>query len=352
MHFSSLSKERDYFVENLSLLVSSGMSLAEAVDAIRQDVKSKEFAKILKQVSENVGDGMSLWQALGRTNVFDSHAISLVRIGEESGKLAENLKVIAFQENKNRIFKSKIRSALLYPLFVISVTVVVGIGIAWFILPKLALIFDQLRVTLPLVTRLLVDFGVFMGKYGYFLIPLFFVLLVSLIYVLFIGKKTRHIGQDLLFMLPGVRTLVQELELSRFGYLLGTLLEAGLPLMQALDSIAEASTFLSYKKFYSGIRDTIEEGNSFEKSFSLYRRSKEYIPIPLQQMIVAGEQSGKLSEALLTIGANFESKSEITSKNLAVILEPILLVIVWVGVVFVALAVILPIYSLIGSINP
>lgn len=95
----------------------------------------------------------------------------------------------------------------------------------------------------------------------------------------------------------------------------------------------------------------IEEGNSFEKAFHSISRSRSYIPLPIQQMIIAGEQSGGLSKSLITIGENYESKSEITSKNLSVILEPLLLVIVWVGVVFVALAVILPIYSLIGGIN-
>lgn len=347
-----IGKERDYFVENLSLLVSSGMNIADAIAGIKQDIKSKNFRAILSDVEDNVADGMPLWQALKKSDAFDAHAISLVQIGEESGKLAQNLKVIALQENKNKIFKSKIRSALLYPAFVVTVTIIVGIGIAWFILPKLAHVFDQLRVTLPLITRLLVAFGIFMGQYGYFLIPAFIVVMFLIIYILFFNYKTKHVGQDLLFMVPGVRVLVQELELSRFGYLLGTLLEAGLPLVQALDAIAQASTFVSYKKFYGTIRDSLEEGNSFEKSFSLYKKSRDFVPTPLQQMIIAGENSGKLSEALLTIGANFEAKSEVTSKNLAVILEPILLVIVWVGVVFVALSVILPIYSLIGGVNP
>ncbi len=96
----------------------------------------------------------------------------------------------------------------------------------------------------------------------------------------------------------------------------------------------------------------IEEGNSFEKAFAAIPGSRGKIPLPIQQMIIAGEQSGGLSKALIAVGENYEAKSEITSKNLSVILEPILLVIVWVGVVFVALAVILPIYSLIGGINP
>lgn len=351
MGFTS-GKEKTYFIENLSLLVASGMGVSEAIKNISDDVKSRYFKKTLKKVEKNVADGMQLWQALDETHLFDGNAISLIRIGEESGKLPSNLEVIAVQENKNRIFRSKIRSAMLYPVFVIGMSLIVGIGIAWFILPKLAVVFAQLRVPLPAITKALVSFGVFMSEFGVKVIPLSIILISIIFYFLFFYRKTKRVGQRILLSLPGIKTLTHELELSRFGYLLGTLLEAGLPISQALGAIANASPFVSYKKFYSKLLVLIDEGNSFDKAFASISGSRSFISLPIQQMIIAGEKSGKLSVALKTIGENYEAKSEVTSKNLSVILEPVLLVIVWLGVVFVALAVILPIYSLIGGINP
>ncbi len=346
-----IGKEKTYFIENLSLLVDSGMNLAQAINSVADDVKSHAFKKVLKKVEGDIADGVPLWQALDRTHLFNDNAISLIRIGEESGKLSDNLNVIAVQENKNRIFRSKIRSAMLYPVFVIAMSVIVGVGIAWFILPKLAVVFDQLRVPLPAVTKVLVSFGAFMNLYGAKAIIATIIFIFLIVYILFINRHTKKIGQRILLSLPGVHKLTQELELARFGYLLGTLLEAGLPIVQSLNALANASPFISYKKFYKQLLIYIEEGNTFERSFVLVKNSRRFIPMPLQQMLIAGEQSGNLSKVLRTIGDNYESKSEVTSKNLSVILEPLLLVIVWVGVVFVALAVILPIYSLIGGIG-
>jgi type IV pilus assembly protein PilC len=343
--------ERTYFLENLSLLVASGMNLVESIRNIGEDVKSKSLKKVLKEIEHNVGDGMRLWQALDKTHLFDDNAISLIKVGEESGNLSENLNVIAIQETKNRLFRSKVRSAMLYPVFVIGMSLIVGIGIAWFILPKLAVVFAQLHVKLPAITKILISFGTFMSMYGLKVIPTVIVFFALVIYFLFYNRYTKRLGQNILISVPGIRTLTQELELARFGYLFGTLLEAGLPLVQSLTAITNASSFIAYRKFYEKLLNLIEEGNSFDKAFLAIPHSRQYIPLPLQQMIIAGEQSGNLARVMKTIGENYEAKSEVTSKNLSVILEPALLVIVWVGVVFVALAVILPIYSLIGGIN-
>ena len=140
-------------------------------------------------------------------------------------------------------------------------------------------------------------------------------------------------------------------EVGLFAYLLGTLLEAGLPITKAIDSLASASEVIRYKKFYLALRESIDMGNSFEKSFQAYAGIDNLIPQPIQQLIISGEQSGNLNKTLIKVGKMLEAKSDTTTKNLTIIMEPILLVIVWAGVVSVAFAVILPIYSLVGGLN-
>jgi type II secretory pathway component PulF len=142
-----------------------------------------------------------------------------------------------------------------------------------------------------------------------------------------------------------------EVEVARFGYLLGTLLDAGLPVTKAIDSLAGASDVIRYKKFYLALRESIDMGNSFQKSFALYKDINKLVPPPIQQLIISGEQSGNLNKTLIKVGQVLEEKSDTTTKNLTIIMEPILLVIVWAGVVTVAFAVILPIYSLVGGLN-
>jgi type II secretory pathway component PulF len=158
-------------------------------------------------------------------------------------------------------------------------------------------------------------------------------------------------GEAVIFSIPGIKTLLMEVEVARFGYLLGTLLEAGLPITKAIDSLAGASEVIRYKAFYLALRQSIDMGNSFQKSFALYKGVDKLIPSPIQQLIVSGEKSGNLNKTLIKVGQMLEAKSDTTTKNLTIIMEPILLVIVWAGVVTVAFAVILPIYSLVGGLN-
>jgi type II secretory pathway component PulF len=346
-----LTKERDQFIENLSMLVLSGMPITGALSAITRDTKNPSMKKILENILSELDAGSPLWKSFDRTNLFKGYTISLLRIGEESGKFAENLKVVSLQQEKERNLNSKVKSALMYPVFVLILVVVIGLGIAWFILPKLAKIFSDLKLDLPLVTRILIGFALFLQKNGLWFVPLLFTSTGSFFYVVFSNEKTKFIGEAIIYSIPGIKTLMMEVEVARFGYLLGTLLEAGIPITKAMDSLIGASDSLRYKKFYVYMKDSIEMGNSFQKTFAGYKNVNKIIPQPMQQLIFSGEQSGNLTKTLIKIGQVLEEKSDTTTKNLTIIMEPILLVIVWAGVVSVAFAVILPIYSLVGGIN-
>jgi len=346
-----MTNEKDYLIENLSMLLSSGMDVISALSAIKAEMRSKKMIATIDSMIKSLEGGSPIWKALEASKLLPEYIIALVRVGEETGKLPENLKVIIIQQQKDNEFKSKIKSAVMYPLFVFSLTFVVGIGIAWFILPRLALVFSQLRLKLPLITQVLISIGLFLGQYGIIVIPSLLLAFFGLIYLIFINKKTRFIGENILFKLPVFGELIREIEISRMGFLLGTLLSSGIPVIDSFSSLVSATTSNIYKKLYLHMQDMVAKGNSFQKSLSLYKDSRKLIPIPIQQLIITSEQSGNLPETFLKIGQNFESKIEDTTKNLSVMLEPILLIIVWLGVLAVALAVILPIYSLIGGLN-
>lgn len=346
-----LAEEKNNFLENLSLMLSAGMDFLSALEAIKSEIRSRRMRRILEWVKSEVEDGSALFDALNRANIFPEQAVSLIKIGEQSGRLVENLKVIVLQQQKERNFKSKIRSAMMYPVFVLGITVFVGLGIGWFILPRLSTVFSSLDVELPLITRLLIDFGGFISLYGYIAVPAFIAFLAVGGFFFFIFPPTKIIGQAINLLIPGIKTLIKQAEIARFGYVFGTLLQAGLPVTDALASLGQVTNIRSYQKFYQYLGKNIEEGNSFKKSFNSYRRAKKLIPSSVQQLIFAGEQSGSLAEILIKIGDAYEEKMENTTKNLSVILEPVLLFIVWLGVLAVAVAVILPIYSLVGSFN-
>lgn len=346
-----LGAEKQNFIENLSVLLSSGMDVSQALQALKEESRSGAMKEVISEIIEEIKAGSALWKALKNSQLMSSHVISLVRIGEQTGRLSENLKAIAIQEQKEAEFRSKVSSAMMYPLFVFGLTLVIGIGIAWFILPRLASVFSQLDIELPIMTRVLIALGNFIESYGVIAIPVFLVITVIVLYLLFVNKKTNAAGQWILFLIPPVKKLIQEVEIARFGYITGTLLKAGLPIVPALESLSKSTTFYIYQDFYSHIKENIEQGHSFASSFKSFKKLNSIIPIPVQQLIISAEQSGNLPGAFLKVGELYENKTEITTKNLTVLLEPILLVIVWLGVVGVALAVILPLYSLLGGLN-
>ncbi|HCA67086.1 MAG TPA: hypothetical protein DEP11_02405, partial [Candidatus Jacksonbacteria bacterium] len=190
-----LGKERDYFVENLSMLISGGMPIMGALGAISQELRSRRMKNIIAAMKSDIESGYPLWKTLANTALFPEHSVSLIRLGEESGHLTENLKVVSVEQEKDRVFKSKLRSAMMYPIFVLSLTVIIGIGIAWFILPKLALVFSQLKIKLPLITKILIGGGSFLGEHGGVVVPAAFIVMAALFFFIFSFSKTKYIGQ-------------------------------------------------------------------------------------------------------------------------------------------------------------
>src|SRR3989339_589675 len=322
-----------------------------ALETVKSEIRSARLRRMISALKGEIEAGSNVWRAFNQVNFLPSHVIALIRIGEETGRLAANLRIIANQQEKDRLFRSQISSAMMYPIIVLSLTVVLGLGIAWFILPRLATVFNSLKMDLPLITRLLIALGDFLQNFGLFIMPVVLLGLVVTMYFVFFFPKTKHLGEDFLFSLPKISGLIQEIELGRMGYTLGTLLESGLPVIVALNSLYSSTTFRAYQRFYLHVRNKVEEGNSFQRSFESYPKIGKLFPGPIKQMIVAAEHSGSLPKTLIKIGETFEYKTEVSTKNLSVLLEPIMLIVIWLGVVTVALAVILPIYSLIGGLN-
>lgn len=346
-----ISSEKHEFLESFALLLSSGIDLLSAFRALKTDTRSTRMRTVIARMENDIVNGSPLWKALEAPGIFPGTAISLIRIGEESGRLTENLRVVVAQERKARLFRSQLRSAMLYPALVFGLALVVAVGTSWFILPRLESVFGQLGIELPLATRILLGFGEFLGNYGAVVVPATAFGLVLLFSLFLTVRQLRNAGEILLFRIPAVRKLMQNISITQFSYLLGTMLAAGVPLIPSIASIAEASGSSAYRKFYLALRQDLENGYSFQKSFSHLPKASRFIPVSVQHIIAAGEQSGNLSEALLSVSEAFAQRTESAMKSLAVLLEPLMLFIVWLGVLLVALGIILPIYTLIGQFN-
>jgi type II secretory pathway component PulF len=342
--------EIDYFVENLSIMIASGMGVTASLAGIKAGTKNRGLRKNIEVIEQMIADGFPLWKAFEKTKFLPARIIALVKSGEESGRLPEHLNLVTIQQHKERIFISRIRSALLYPGIVLCLAFVVAIGSAWITLPRLVSVFNEIHTNLPPTTRIIIWLGNFLSKYGSFAVPLILLIFGLVVYLIFFYKKTKIIGEYIILFFPGINKLIQGVELARFGYIFGALLSAGIHIQEAMDSVREGTSFVSYRKFYVYLQEGINQGNSFSAIFAGYKHSDRYIPAPMQQLIIAAEQSGKLPETLMKIGQIFEEKTETMSQDLSTILEPVVLIIVGVIVGFIVLGLISPIYGLSNQI--
>lgn len=341
--------ERDYFIENLSLLIASGMGISAALEALTLSMKTWKMKKIVFVIQSMVNAGMPLWKAFAKTELVSERTISLIRSGEESGKLAEHLNLVTIQQHKEKVFESRLRSALLYPGIVLTLALGVAIGSSWLILPKLVAIFNGTS-SLPLATKVLLWLGTFLSHYGAVVVPLSMIVIGGLVYIVFFQKRTKFVGDAILFTTPGIGSLVQGVEIARFGYIIGVLLQGGFQVSEALESVKQGTTYDRYRKFYDYLKQSVLQGNSFKTSFEKYPKMDRYIPIPIQQLIMAAEKSGRLSETFIKIGVIFEEKTDAMSRDIATVLEPIVLIVVGLIVGFIVMAIIGPLYDISGQI--
>ena len=341
---------KEYIIENLSMLLSTGVTVSESIESIAKELPSKSVRTILMTMLKKIDDGVPFAVALGETGLFNESVVKLVEVGESSGRLPDNLHVIAQQMHKTNVMAAKIKSAMLYPAFLVGLLFVVGTGVGVFLLPRLLSILQGLNVKVGLTTQILMVVGTFMGKYGLLVAVGVVVLLILLGIIIKLNLAARIIAESVLFHIIGIKRLLFETEVARFGFILGTLLDAGLPVVVALQSLAGSMATHRYRSFAKKISISIEEGNSFATTLER-PENKKLLPSTIRQLIISAEKSGNLSRSLVRVGEIYEDKADITARNLETLLEPIILVLIAVAVLFVALAVILPIYSLVGGIS-
>ena len=348
-HFG-LGKFRSPFIQNLSMMLGAGLHVTDALAALGREAKKGPMRKMIQQIHRDVENGMALWRAMDQRAFFTPYTIALVRIGEESGNLAENLANLATQDEKDHAMKQKVKMAMIYPSIVIVLTFIIGIGLSWFVLPQLVGVLFALNVELPITTLAVIAVADFFTKNGPTVVPLFIVILF-IMSVLVKFTKLQIVMQWFLLKVPGIKTLIMQATIARFGIILGSLMSAGVAPVEALESLTDVTTMHRFKKFYEKLTEHIQIGDSFSKSFAEIKHSKKVIPISVQQIIVTGEQSGRLSEVLAKIADIYQKKAEETAQKLPIVLEPMLLIVIAALVAFIAFSIIMPIYSVVGNIS-
>lgn len=338
-------------VENLAMLLSAGVDTASALDATAAGVRSRELRRRLTDAAADVQAGQPVWEALAAQRLLSAHQTWLVRIGEESGTLTRHIGAVVDQERREETFQRRLTSALLYPVIVIVIAGAVGLGVSWLILPRLVTVFRSLRVDLPALTQLLLDLGVFLSRNGFWAVPAAALSALILAYIFFGAPRTRWIGQSFLLRMPGFGRLIREVELARLGSVVGSLLQAGVPVPEALAALSESASFHPYPLLYRHLHEQVTAGRTLQEALEAWKGSGRFIPTTVRQVLATAEQSGQLAAATAQLGQAYERRLETTTKDLVAVVEPLMLFLVWIGVVGLAAAVITPIYSVLQGIQ-
>jgi len=335
--------EKVLFAKNLALMIKAGFPLRESVATIQEQSKSKNFKKILDDVIKSIDNGQPLAVSLSRhAGVFGNLYINMIRVGEESGTLEENLRRLTLQLEKSQALKRKVQAAMLYPSIILGMVIVLSIGLIYFVLPKIIPVFKSLNVKLPLATRILIKLSEFTQNYSLFIL----IGIVGLVITLFLLSRFHSVKFQIhkfILKIPITGTISRNINISYFTRTLGTLLKSGIPLINALDVTRTTLGNLVYQKELEEISTEVQKG----KSITNYLKKREKVfPLMVSRIIGVGEKTGNLEETLLYLGDFYETEIDRSVKILSTILEPILLIIIGLVVGFIALSIITPIYEI------
>lgn len=328
----------------LATMVSSGLVLSDAIDILEEQANNKVLKKTLGEVSQDIKGGLTLAQALGKyPAVFPRLYINLIKSGETSGQLDKVLMQMADGLEKDREFQAKIRGAMIYPVVVLVMMFIVIMIMMLFVIPKLINLYAQSTIELPLPTKILIIISNLSVNFWW----------VGLIAAVTLGillnrwNKTPEgnlfLGK-LILKTPLAGKIVSNVVLTNFNRTFGLLTSAGIPLLESISIVTDLTANPVFKKALKESYAGVEKGLPFS---SLLTAS--VFPKIVGHMVKVGEETGKVDEIFFKLASYFESESDHLLKNLTVAIEPIVLIILGLGVGFLVISIILPIYKLTTS---
>ncbi len=335
-------------VENLSIMLKSGISISRGLQIIVKQVKNLKLKNIMNDVYSQVQAGKGLGEALGAyPGVFSNIFTSMIKVGELSGNLDKSLEYLGIQLHREADLKSKVKGAMIYPSVIIGAMVIIGVLMSIFVLPKLTSIFKEFETDLPFMTRVVMAVADFMSANAVVTI----LGMVGIVVGGFFGLRTQ-IGQRYfdLFLLhfPVISGIVKKINLARFSRILSSLLKSGIPIVQALEVASESISSIPYREVVANAAKEVKLGTSLTDALG---KDNSLFPILVVQMLQVGEESGTVEDILEQLAVHYEEQVDTTLRNLSSIIEPLLLLVIGGVVGILAIALISPIYNISQNIN-
>lgn len=331
----------------LSTMIESGLVLSESINILVGQQVNPTFKKVWEEVLRDINSGLDLASSLKKhPDVFPSLYCSLVKAGEQAGNLDVILIEMANNLERDREFRSRIKGAMVYPIIVIGMMVIVGAIMMFFVIPRLTSLYTQSDIDLPLPTKILIGSSNFLISYWW-------ALLIVIVGGFFAFKKWvstpdgKYTFDEFLLKVPLVGKVIRGAALTGFTRTFGLLTTAGVPILDSIAIVSDVTGNAVYKRALGETRLGIERGLTMSAQLD----EVGVFPKIVSQMYRVGEETGKVDKISFKLAEYFESEADHLVKNLTVIIEPLILVILGVGVAFLVLSIVLPIYKLTTSVG-
>ena len=341
-------KEQVSLFKRLSMILQSGTPLLSALHMLQSESSTRSVSFVLSSVVERVSQGKTLAQALEvHERVFGVFCISMVRIGESSGTLAEHLSYLADELKKRDALRKRVLGALVYPIIILVATIGISLVLTVYIFPKITPIFQGFKGELPLSTRILIGVSHFLSQYWIVLVFGIVTSIVVFLYALRVSR-VRAVYEQIVLRVPLFTSLVRLYNLVLISRTLGLLLRSDVRLSQSLILVGEGIEHRRYRTALAVAEHGIQKGQTLS---SQLQTDTLLFPALFVQMLRAGERSGDLSGSLLYVSDMYEDELNELIKNLTTLIEPVLMVLMGVTVGFIAISIITPIYSITQNLN-
>jgi type IV pilus assembly protein PilC len=334
------------FSRQLATMLAAGIPLVQSFEIVGTGHENAAMQKLILAIKGDVEGGSSLAEALAKHPLyFDDLFINLVEAGEQAGALETLLEKIATYKEKTEALKKKIKKALTYPAAVLVVAFVVTAILLIFVIPAFEDLFQGFGADLPTFTRMVIDLSVFVREKGWYLAILIGSGIGAFLYFKKRSRAMRHWLDRMTLKMPVIGGIMQKASIARYARTLSTMFAAGVPLVEALDSVAGATGNIVYEEGVKQMRDEVATGLRLQQAME----NTDLFPNMVIQMIAVGEESGSLDEMSAKVADFYEEDVDNAVDNLSSLLEPLIMAILGVLVGGLVVAMYLPIFKM-GSV--
>ena len=340
-------KDRAFLARQLAVMLESGLPITQAIRSLIEQTKNPAMEEVLQVVLTDLENGIKFSAAIKKhPQVFNEVFVSVIASGEATGQLDVVSNLLADELERDQGFRSRVIGALLYPGFIVLAMLAVGIIMVTKIVPALELVFKEANATLPWTTQTVIAVTNSLINYWY----VYVIVIIGGIFALSRYLATddgRRSSNGLLLKVPAFGTLLRNMEMARFTRIFGLMMQAGVPIIQALDAVALVLDNVLYKESLNVVARNVERGSPIAGSLG----RDNLFPSTVTQMIAVGEQTGKLEQVLQKLAAYYEEETNQSIKNITALTEPVIFIIVGLGVAFLVFSIIVPIYNLASVIK-